>query len=156
MSKIVLLISLISQLNSFTVLKMGGTTLQDCKIKFHDKDWQTIKDCDQTDFDPDWRGDDASALDLNINYNLGDKIYVWIKVFNYLPESYTNYCNMYFHLYINEYYINNDFDYIYYCSNCGCTTSFNDKTFCHIDNDKRLDCTPVRGKEYQFYFMING
>ena len=143
-------------MNSFTVLKMGGTTLQDCKIKFHDRDWQIIRDCDQTNFDASWPRDDVSALDLNINYNLGDKIFVWIKVFNYLPENYFWYCNLYFHLYINEYFINNDLDYIYYCSNCGCTTSFSDKTFCHLENDKRLDCTPVRGKEYQFYFMING
>ena len=130
--------------------------MQDCKIKFHNRDWQIIKDCDQTVFDPSWQGDDASALDLNINYNLGDKIYVWIKVFNNLPDSLNYYCNIYFHLYINEYYINNKYDYIYYCTNCGCTNSHNDKTFCHLGEDTRLDCTPVRGKEYQFYFMING
>lgn len=151
-----ILICLIQQMNSFTILKMGGTTLQDCKIKFHDRDWQIIKDCDQTEFDPSWQGDDASALDLNINYNLADKIYVWIKVFNNLPDSYNYYCNIYFHLYINEYYITNELDYIYYCSNCGCTNSYNDKTFCHLGHDRRLDCTPVRGKEYQFYIMING
>ena len=152
----IIFICLITQLNSFTLFAICGTTLQDCKIKFHDRDWQIIKDCDQTDFDPSWIGDDASALNLNINYNLGDKIYVWIKVFNNLPDYLNYYCNIFFHLYINEYYINNNKDYIYYCTNCGCSTSHNDKTFCHLGDDKRLDCTPVRGKEYQFYFMING
>ena len=156
LNQVYILICLIQQMNFFTVLNMGGTTLQDCKIKFHNRDWQIIKDCDQTVFDPSWQGDDASALDLNINYNLGDKIYVWIKVFNNLPDSLNYFCNIYFHLYINEYYINNKYDYIYYCTNCGCTNSYNDKTFCHLGEDTRLDCTPVRGKEYQFYFMING
>ena len=153
---ILIFISLISQLNSFTVLQMGGTTLQDCKIKFHNRDWQTIKDCDTNDFDPSWKGDDVSALDLNIDYKIGDKIYVWIQVFNNLPDSLYYFCNIYFHLYINEYYITNEYDYIYFCTNCGCTKSHNDKTFCHLDEDRRLGCTPVKGKQYQFYFMING
>ena len=154
-NKIFLFLTLILQYNTFTILNMGGTSLQDCRIKFHDRDWQNIKDCDQTDFDPDWSGGQASS-DFNINYNLGDKIFVWIKVFNKLPENYENYCCIYFHLYINEYYINNNLDYIYYCSNCDCTDSLGEKTFCHKWGDKRLYCTPVRGKEYQFYFMING
>ena len=153
---ILIFISLISQLNSFTVLQMGGTTLQDCKIKFHNRDWQTIKDCDTNDFDPSWNGDDVSALDLNIDYTIGDKIYVWIQVFNNLPDSLYYFCNIYFHLYINEYYITNEYDYIYFCTNCGCTKSHNDKTFCHLGEDRRLGCTPVKGKQYQFYFMING
>ena len=156
LNKIIYVFILFSQFSSLTIYKLGGSTLQDCSIKFHDRDWQEIRDCDQTDFDPGWTGDDVSAFDLNINYNLGDKIYVWIKVFNNLPESLYYFCNMYFHVYLNEYYVNNDFDYIYYCSNCGCTLSSNDKTFCHLDNEKRLDCVPVRGKEYQFYIMING
>ena len=105
-NKIFLFLTLIFQFNTFTILNMGGTSLQDCRIKFHDRDWQNIKDCDQTDFDPDWTGGQASS-DFNINYNLGDKIYFWIKVFNNLPENYENYCCIYFHLYINEYYTTN-------------------------------------------------
>ena len=143
------------QFNTFTIRRIIGTSLQDCRVKFHDRDWQDIKDCDQTDFDPGWSGGDVSS-DLNIDYNLGDKIFVWIKVFNKLPENYENYCCIYFNLFINEYYINNNLDYIYYCSNCDCTDSLGEKTFCHKWGDKRLYCTPVRGKEYQFYFMING
>ena len=154
-NKIFLFLTLILQFNTFTIRRIIGTSLQDCRVKFHDRDWQDIKDCDQTDFDPDWSGGQASS-DFNINYNLGDKIYFWIKVFNNLPENYENYCCIYFHLYINEYYINNNLDYIYYCSNCDCTDSLGEKTFCHKLGDKRLYCTPVRGKEYQFYFMING
>ena len=154
-NKIFLFLTLIFQFNTFTIRRIIGTSLQDCRVKFHDRDWQDIKDCDQTDFDPGWSGGDVSS-DLNIDYNLGDKIFVWIKVFNKLPENYENYCCIYFNLFINEYYIGNTLDYIYYCSNCDCTDSLGEKTFCHKWDDKRLYCTPVRGKEYQFYFMING
>ena len=154
-NKIFLFLTLILQFNTFTIRRIIGTSLQDCRVKFHDRDWQDIKDCDQTDFDPGWSGGDVSS-DLNIDYNLGDKIFVWIKVFNKLPENYENYCCIYFNLFINEYYIGNTLDYIYYCSNCDCTDSLGEKTFCHKWDDKRLYCTPVRGKEYQFYFMING
>lgn len=153
---ILIFLMLILQFNSFTIHKISGTSLQDCKIKVYDRDWESIANCDQTDFNPDWSGGSVNVEDININYNLGDKIYVWIKVFNKLPENYENYCCIYFHVEINEYYINNDLDYIYYCTNCDCTESLGEKTFCHKWGDKRLYCTPVRGKEYQFYFMING
>ena len=51
-SNIIIFVSILFlQFNSLTIHHLGGTTLQDCKIKFHDRDWQNLKDCDQTDFD---------------------------------------------------------------------------------------------------------
>ena len=60
------------------------------------------------------------------------------------------------HIYINEYVIHNEKDYIYYCTNCDCTSSLGDKTFCHKWGDKRLYCNPIRGREYNFFVRING
>jgi len=57
---------------------------------------------------------------------------------------------------VNEYFINNDKDYIYYCANCNCTESIEEKTYCHKFGDKREYCEPVAGKEYYFYIRING
>ena len=51
LNKIIYVFILFSQFRSLTIYKLGGTTLQDCSIKFHDRDWQEIRDCDQTDFD---------------------------------------------------------------------------------------------------------
>ena len=108
-----------------------------------------------------WSGDDVSAGDIRIDYNLGDIIDVWVKVFNNVPyhfdpEHYDDYCSIYFHININEYYINNDRDYIYHCRNCDCNKNFGDKTFCHYDIDKRLYCNTVRGQEYNFFMRISG
>ena len=52
--------------------------------------------------------------------------------------------------------MNNDYDYIYYCTNCGCTESIGDKTYCHKWGDKRLYCQPAAGKDYNFFIRING
>ena len=148
----------IFQSNSFTIHALGGTSLKDCKIKFHDFDWQNIDNCDKTEFDMSWPGADAEVANIHIDYNIGDIINIWIKAFNNVPyqEGYEDYCSIYMHIYINEYYINNNKDYIYYCTNCDCTSSLGDKTFCHKWDDKRLYCNPIRGKEYNFFVRING
>lgn len=70
---------LILQSNSFTLIALEGTSLKDCKIKFHNEDWRDIDDCDKTDIDQWWEGGDIKSSDLNIDYNLGDKVNVWIK-----------------------------------------------------------------------------
>ena len=152
------------RLNFFTIRKFGGTSLKDCQIKFHDKDWYNIDDCDSNNINEWWTGATYELFNLSIEYNLGDRINVWIKVFNKLPyhsspmniDNYEDFCSIYFHLYLNEYYINNQLDYIYYCYDCDCTTSLGEKTFCHKWNDKRLYCKPHRGKIYNFFIMING
>ena len=63
---------------------------------------------------------------------------------------------MYLMFCINEYCIDGGKDYVHYCTNCNCTSSFGDKTFCHKYGDKRKYCNPVRGKEYNFFIRING
>ena len=152
---------LILHSNSFTLIALEGTSLKDCKIKFHNEDWRDIDDCDKTDIDQWWGGGDIKSSDLNIDYNLGDKVNVWIKVFNNLPyhnfpENYEDFCCIYMNIFINEYVIHNEKDFIYYCSNCDCQKSYSDKTYCHFEQDKRLYCIPVRGKEYNFFVRING
>ena len=71
-------------------------------------------------------------------------------------NNYEDFCSIYIHFYMNEYYINNEKDYIYYCKDCNCTSSLGEKTFCHKWGDKRLYCNPQRGKIYNFFIMING
>jgi len=149
---------LISQSNLLTINGIIGTALKDCKIKFMDFDWQNIDDCDTTSFNRSWGGGVAGAIDIRINYNIGDIINIWIKAFNNVPltSEYEDFCSIYMNIHLNEYYIHNERDYIYYCTNCDWTSSFGDKTFCHKWGDKRLYCKPVRGKEYNFFVRING
>jgi len=146
------------QINSLTIHYIGGSSLKDCRIKFHTFPWQEIDNCDKTEFDTGWSGGEASVNNIHIDYNLGDMIYIIIKAFNNVPyqQEYEDYCSIYMHLRVNEYYFNNNRDVIYYCSNCGCTESLGDKTFCHKWGDKRLYCDPVRGKEYYFFIRISG
>ena len=142
----------IFQSNSFTIHGIIGTSLKDCKIKFHDFDWQNIDDCDKTEFNTSWSGDDVEVRNIHIDYNIGDIVNIWIKAFNNVPykEEYEDYCSIYMHIYINEYVILNEKDYIYYCTNCNCTSSLGDKTFCHKWGDIRLYCDPIRGKSITF------
>ena len=154
-SRVFVFVCIISVLNSFIVRKLGAKYLKDCKIKIHELEWEELEKCDLASIDPQFDYN-VPPKDLNISYNLGEKVYVWIKTFSKLPSSYEYMCNMNFELYINEYYINNNFDYIYYCSNCECAESYNNKTFCHLNKHRYLDCNPTNGKEYEFYFMING
>ena len=146
----------IFQSNSFTIRYMGGSSIKNCKIKFHNYEWFDIDDCDRTQFNTGWGGGESSINNIHIDYNLGDIINVWIKAFNNVPLDYEDYCCIYMHVRINEYYINNAFDYIYYCTNCDFTKNYGDKTFGHIADDKRLYCKLVRGKEYNFFIRING
>ena len=149
---------LIFQLNSFTIHGIIGTALKDCKIKFEGFDWKDIDDCDKTDFNRSWSGGSAGVGDTHIEFNIGDIYNIWIKAYNYVPihSDYEDYCSIYMNIMINEYYLHNEKDYIYYCTNCDCTSSLGDKTFCHKWGDKRLYCTPERGKEYNFFVRING
>ena len=78
------------------------------------------------------------------------------KTMNTNINNYEDFCSIYIHFYMNEYYINNEKDYIYYCKDCNCTSSLGEKTFCHKWGDKRLYCNPQRGKIYNFFIMING
>ena len=157
-TKLFLFYILFLQINSLTIHYIGGSSLKDCRIKFHTFPWQEIDNCDKTEFDTGWSGGEASVNNIHIDYNLGDMIYIIIKAFNNVPyqQEYEDYCSIYMHLRVNEYYFNNNRDVIYYCSNCGCTESLGDKTFCHKWGDKRLYCDPVRGKEYYFFIRISG
>ena len=160
---IFLLYIFIFQSKSFTIHDFHGHYLKDCRIKFHDLDWKIIDDCDkpESEFDQSWPGADVKFSDFHIDYNLGDRVNIYLKVFNNLPyhngpESYDDYCSIYIVFNINEYYIDNEKDFIYYCNNCDCTTSLGEKTFCHQYEDIRLYCNPTRGKEYNFFIRING
>ena len=149
---------LIFRLNFFTIHGIVGTALKDCKIKFEGFDWQDIDDCDKTSFNRSWSGGMASVDNIHIDFNIGDIYNIWIKAFNNVPydKDYEDHCSIYMNIKINEYYLHNEKDYIYYCTNCNCTSSLGDKTFCHKWGDKRLYCDPVRGKEYNFFVRING
>ena len=152
---------LIFKSNSFTIHFIGGFYIKECKVKFHNFDWYTVDDCDKTEFDPSWSGAEVGYRDIRINYNIGDVINIWLKVFNNLPyhndpEHYDDYCCIYIHFNMNEYHLDDEKDFIYYCNNCGCTTSLGEKTFCHQYGDIRLYCSPERGKEYNFFIRING
>ena len=149
---------LIFPLNSFTIHGIIGTSLKDCKIKFEGYDWKDIDNCYKTEFDKGWSGANVGVDNIHIDYNIGDIYNIWIKAFNYVPYStdYEDYCSIYMNIKLNEYYLHNERDYIYYCTNCDCTESISNKTFCHKWGDKRLYCTPERGKEYNFFVRING
>jgi len=71
-NKIFLCLILFLKYNFLTIHKIGGVALKDCQIKIHDRDWINIKDCNQINFDG-WDGD-GYIEEININYNLGDKI----------------------------------------------------------------------------------
>ena len=149
--------------HSFTIHKIHGDKLKDCKIKIQNLDWYNLEDCDKTEFDEGWGGDTYIADNLHYDYNLGDIFNIWIKVFNNLPYhndklnyDYDDYCCIYLMFCINEYCIDGGKDYVHYCTDCDCNASFGDKTFCHKYGDKRMYCNPVRGKEYNFFIRING
>ena len=148
------------------IKKIAGTSLKDCQIKIQNKDWFNIDNCDNTTIDEWWSGG-TYVTNLSIDYNLGDRINIWIKVFNNLPyhnsliksdnyQNYEDFCSIYITIWINEFQIVNEKDYIYYCYDCDCTSSLGEKTFCHKWGDKRLYCNPKRGKVYNFFIMING
>ena len=137
------------------VHQIMASSLKDCKIKFLNQSWLDLDDCDRKNFDPSWTGKWKETNNLYIDYNLGDKLYVTIKFYNNLPE-YPDYCSIHLMLKINEYLIDNGHDYIYYCTNCDCTASLGEKTYCHKYGDLRFYCTPEEGKEYYFFIRING
>ena len=158
-----LFLILLTKIYSLNIHKIMGDKLKECKIKFHNQDWLDIDDCDKTNFDKSWGGGKKETTDLFIDYKLGEKVNILIKVFNNLPLSsnddpvgFEDYCCIYLMVWINEYYLDlYSSDYVYYCSNCGCTRSKGDKTYCYKFSDQRLYCEPVRGKEYNFYIRIN-
>jgi hypothetical protein len=67
----------IFQSNSFTIHGIIGTSLKDCKIKFHDFDWQNIDDCDKTEFNTSWSGADAEVLNIHIDYEYREYTSNW-------------------------------------------------------------------------------
>ena len=137
------------------VHQLIASSLKDCKIKFLNQSWLDVDDCDRTSWNESWKGESRDTGDIYIDYNIGDKLNVTVKFYNNLP-SFDVYCSAYFTLKVNEYLINNEYDYIYYCSNCGCTQSIGEKTYCHKLGGKIQYCKPVAGKEYNFYIRING
>ena len=78
-NKIFNFLILFLQFNSFTIHEITGTSLKECKIKFHNRDWKTIDDCD-TNYFNEQSNELESTEYLNVAYNLGDKIDVWIKL----------------------------------------------------------------------------
>ena len=66
--------------NSFTIHKIHGNNLKDCRIKIQNLDWYNIKDCDQTEFDEGWGGETYIADNLHYDYNLGDIFNIWIRL----------------------------------------------------------------------------
>ena len=131
-----------------------ASSLKDCKIKFPNQSWLDVDDCDRTSWNESWEGAMRETY-LYIDYNIGDKLNITVKFYNNLPP-FVDYCSAYFALKVNEYVVNNNNDYIYYCTNCGCTESNGEKTYCHKWKDKRQYCQPEVGKEYNFYIRING
>ena len=82
------------------------------KIKIHELEWDKLSNCDiitDPQFDK-----DAPHKDLNISYNLDEKR-LYLDKYQITTSFFAKYI---LKLYINEYYINNNFDYIYYYSNC--------------------------------------
>ena len=137
------------------VHQLIASSLKDCKIKFHNQSWLDVDDCDRTNWNKSWPGTYRETYGLYIDYNIGDKLNVTVKFYNNLPP-YKDYCSAYLMLRVNEYLVVNDNDYIYYCTNCGCTESIGEKTYCHKWEDKRQYCQPVVGKEYNFFIRLNG
>ena len=153
----IIFVVLIFQLNSFTIHGIIGTSIKNCQIKFEGSDWQYIDNCYTTAFNRSWSGANVYHDNIHIDFNIRDIYNIWLKVYNYLPYSdYEDFCSIYMNIKINEYFLHNQKDYIYYCTNCDCTESIGDKTFCHKWGDIRLYCDPVRGKEYNFFVRING
>ena len=132
-----------------------ASSLKDCKIKYFNQSWLDVDDCDRTSWNESWEGASMNTGDIYIDYNIGDKLNITVKFYNNLPP-FDNYCSIYFTLKVNEYLVDNNHDYIYYCSNCGCTQSIGEKTYCHKLGGKIQYCKPVAGKEYNFYIRING
>ena len=137
------------------VRQLVASSLKDCKIKFLNQSWLDVDDCDRTSWNESWEGASMNTGDIYIDYNIGDKLNITVKFYNNLPP-FDVYCSAYFTLKVNEYVVNNNNDYIYYCTNCGCTESNGEKTYCHKWKDKRQYCQPEVGKEYNFYIRING
>ena len=81
------------------------------KIKIQELEWDKLSNCDIT-IDPQF-DKDVPHKDLNISYNLDQKSLCLDKY--QVTNSFLQYI---LKLYINEYHIKNNFDYIYYCSNC--------------------------------------
>ena len=144
-----------NKIYSLNVHKIIASSLKECKIKFHNQSWLNIDYCNRKDFLFNWTGEIKETDDIYIDYNIGDKINVTLKFYDNLPR-FKDYCSAYIMLFVNEYLINNEHDYIYYCSNCNCTESNGEKTYCHKWGDKRQYCEAAEGKEYNFYIRING
>ena len=147
-----------SEIHCLNVHQIIASILRECKIKFLNQSWLDIDDCDRTNFEEYSPNESRETNDLYIDYKVGDKLDIYLKFYSHLPkqEYIDSYCCVYLWIKINEYLIDNHFDYIYYCSNCGCSESHGDKTYCHKFGDDREYCQPAVGKEYNFYIKING
>ena len=145
-----------SKIYSLNVHQIIASSITNCKIKFVDQDWLDVDNCDKTSFEEIIPGDSRETNNLYIDYKLGDKLDVTLKFYDRVPPKPEHYCSAYLMIKVNEYFMNNDYDYIYYCTNCGCTESIGDKTYCHKWGDKRLYCQPAAGKDYNFFIRING
>ena len=130
----------------FNVHKIVATSIANCKIKFLDQNWLDSDDCDRTNFVEYQQGEYKETNNLYIDYKLGDILNVTLKFYNNMPPKPDHYCSAYFTVFVNEYKINNEYDYIYYCTNCNCTESIGEKTYCHKWADKRQYCQPAEGK----------
>ena len=146
-----------TKIYSLNIHKIQGSSLKVCEIKFPNEYWLEIENCYKTNFNKTWSGGIKETNNLFIDYNLGDRVNISIKSFYNLPSyDFEDYCSIYIIVFINEYYIDNERDFIYYCNNCDCTQSNGEKTFCHKWTDKREYCKQESGKEYNFFIRING
>ena len=131
-----------SEIHCLNVHQIIASILRECKIKFLNQSWLDIDDCDRTNFEEYSPDESRETNDLYIDYKVGDKLDIYLKFYSHLPkqEYIDSYCCVYLWIKINEYLIDNHFDYIYYCSNCGCSESHGDKTYCHKFGDDREYC----------------
>ena len=145
-----------SKIYCLNVHQITASSITNCKIKFLDQDWLDTDPCDRTSFLDFWEGTSRDTNNLYIDYKLGDILNVTLKFYDNMPPKPDHYCSAYFTIKVNEYTINNNVDYIYYCTNCNCTESIGEKTYCHKWGDKRQYCQPAAGKDYNFFIRING
>ena len=145
-----------SKIYCLNVHQIIASSITNCKIKFLDQDWMDIDFCDKTSFEEIIPGDSRETNNLYIDYKLGDILNVTLKFYDNMPPKPDHYCSAYLMIKVNEYMINNNVDYIYYCTNCNCTESIGEKTYCHKWGDKRNYCQPAAGKDYNFFIRISG
>ena len=84
---ILFLLILSSKIYCLNIHRLCGSSMKICQVKFHDQDWMEADDCDKpsSSFDTSWSGAEISSNNLFIDYKLGEKVNIYVKVFNNVP-----------------------------------------------------------------------